>query len=197
MATIYTKTGDDGTTGRLFGGRVPKHDPLIDACGDIDEAVAALGVARAALAQPPPADAAPADSSMAEALADVVLALQRDLFVAAAHLSANPHARDRLEPGVSQVTADMVDRIERDIDRLVDQRPLRPVFVVPGTTAASAALDLARAVLRRAERSVVVLVADDHDVPSAVVAHLNRAGDLVYVLARQAVGDREELPSHD
>ena len=94
---IYTKLGDDGSTGLLFGGRTSKADPLVDTLGSIDEAVAALGLARAASAD--------------DTLAATVLDIQRDLFVAAADLAANPHARDRLVPGVSLVTATMTARL--------------------------------------------------------------------------------------
>jgi len=115
---IYTKLGDDGSTGLLFGGRTSKADPLIDTLGCIDETVASLGLARANATDPH--------------LATQILQLQRDLFVAAADLAANPHARDRLVPDVSLMTPAMTSRIESLIDELVAQRPLRPVFVVPG-----------------------------------------------------------------
>jgi len=86
-APIYTKTGDDGTTGLLFGGRVSKADPVVEACGTLDEAVAGLGLARASLEN--------------GALQEIVLDLQRGLFAAAAEVAANPRARDRLVPGIS------------------------------------------------------------------------------------------------
>src|SRR5699024_5199409 len=115
---IYTKTGDDGTTGRLFGGRIGKDDPLVDACGDIDEAIGALGQGRAELAADPDATD----------LAALTLATQRQLFVVAADLMANPHQREELQPGISLVDDDLVARIEQDIDDLVEQHPLKPVF---------------------------------------------------------------------
>ena len=99
------RPGTNGTTGRLFGGRVGKDDLVIEACGDVDEAVTALGIARAALAdQPEPFH--------------TVLILQRQLFVVAADLMANPRARHQLTPRISQVTPDMVDSVEQTIDRL-------------------------------------------------------------------------------
>jgi len=182
MTKIYTKTGDDGTTGLLFGGRVSKGDTLVDAYGDVDEAVSALGVARAACDDPD--------------LAALLLRLQRGLFVTAADLAANPRHRERLEPGISLVDAELVDGLEQTIDRLVAERPLRPVFVVPGANTASAALDLARAVLRRAERHAVRAAAEGHEVSPQVVTYLNRLGDLLYVLARGAAGEGEEPASH-
>lgn len=180
MSRIYTRQGDDGTTGLFLGGRVSKGDELIDACGHIDEAVAALGLARAA---------APPE------IAQVVLGVQRDLFVVAADLATNPRHRARLEPGISRVTEAMVDALEARIDELVAKRPLRPVFIVPGATPASAALDHARTIIRRAERGVVRAQAG-HEVSALVLRYLNRASDLVFVLARHAAGDAEEPASH-
>jgi hypothetical protein len=109
---IYTRTGDDGTTGLLFGGRTSKADPLIEVCGTIDEAVAALGLARAAGADPE--------------LHAAILECQRGLFVAAADIAANPRARDRLTPGVSTVTAQMTAALERSIDEQLAGHPLAP-----------------------------------------------------------------------
>jgi cob(I)alamin adenosyltransferase len=182
-STIYTKTGDDGTTGRLFGGRVTKDDLLIEACGDVDETVAALGVARDALHDIPE-------------LSHLVLDLQRHLFVVAADLSANPHARHRLTQEVSLVVATMTDDLERRIDRLTKEQALRPVFIVPGANRASAAMDLARTVARRAERHLIRARAVGHTVSPEVVAYLNRLSDLLYVLARRTAGTAEEPVSH-
>lgn len=184
VTKIYTKTGDDGSTGLLFGGRTSKADVLVDAYGDLDEAVSALGVARAACTRDE------------VELAALLLRLQRGLFVAAADLAANPRHRDRLEPGISLVDAELVAEIEEIIDTEVTARPLRPVFVVPGATQTSAALDLARTVLRRAERHAVRAAVEGQEVSPQVVAYLNRLGDLVYVLARSAAGDAEEPASH-
>lgn len=183
LPPVYTKTGDDGTTGLLFGGRLSKADVVVELCGSIDEAVAALGVARAAL---------PAHDE----LAALVLSLQRDLFVAGADLAANPAARDRLVAGVSLVTAGMTAVLEETIDRLVAEQPLRPAFIVPGANAASAALDLARTFLRRAERGLAAARAEGRHLNPAVGVYLNRSSDLAYVLARRAAGDDEEPLSH-
>jgi len=188
---IYTKTGDDGTTGRLFGGRVGKDDALVEACGDLDETVAALGLARAALAKEAAAGRAEADD-----LAQVVLTTQRQLFVVAADLMANPHSRDRLEPGISLADDELVTQLETTIDRLVEAHPLRPVFIVPGASRASAALDLARGVVRRAERHAVAAARAGHEVSDPVRLVLNRMSDLLYVLARAAAGETE-APSHE
>jgi cob(I)alamin adenosyltransferase len=180
---IYTKTGDDGTTGLLHGGRVSKGDELVDAYGDVDEAVAALGAARAAGLEP--------------RLSEVVLRLQRELFAAAADLAASPRQRRRLVPGISLVTTEMTAGLEQLIDDLVAERPLRPVFVVPGATQAGALLDLARAVVRRAERHAVRARASGHVTGDEVLHYLNRLSDLLFVLARHAAGSAEEPASHD
>ena len=182
---IYTKLGDDGSTGLLYGGRTSKADPLIDTLGSIDETVAALGLARA--------------STKDQTLAARILRIQRDLFVAAADLATNAHARDRLVPEVSLVTATMTAKIESLIDELVAQRPLRPVFVVPGANLTSAALDLARTAVRRAERRLVASqTRADAGRPAnpQVLNYLNRVSDLLFVLARHAAGDDEEPLSH-
>ncbi len=180
---IYTKTGDDGTTGMLFGGRVSKAEPVVEVCGALDEAVAALGLGRSLLED--------------RELEPVVLELQRGLFAAAAEVAANPRARERLVPGISCVTAEMTAHLERAIDVLLAEHPLRPAFVVPGATPASAALDLARTFLRRAERRLIAGREDGLEVSATLIAYVNRGSDLVYALARRAAGEREEPLSHE
>lgn len=183
---IYTKLGDDGSTGLLYGGRTSKSAPLMEAVGSIDETVSTLGLARAS-------------GSDAE-LNAAILGVQRDLFVAAADLVTNPHARDRLVPGISLLTPEMVARLERLIDARMAAKPLRPVFVVPGANVVSAALDMARTQVRRAERRLVALARGGPGAGSPnpqVGIYLNRVSDLLYVLARQAAGDAEEPASHD
>lgn len=177
MPRIYTKTGDDGTTGLLFGGRVPKSDLVTDAYGTTDEAVASLGLARALCDD--------------EALGRDILVLQRELFVVGADLAANPRGRKKLEPGVSLVTGGMIARLERRIDELVEQRPLPREFIVPGANPASAALDVARSVVRRAERQVVALERAEREVNPEVRRYLNRLSDLLFVLARWQAGESE------
>ena len=177
MPRIYTKTGDDGTTGLLYGGRVSKADPATEAYGTTDEAVAALGLARALSADP--------------GLREDLLAIQRELFVVGADLATNPEERGKLEPGVSLVTEDMVERLEKMIDELVTAHPLPSAFVVPGANPVSAALDVARSVVRRAERRVVELLDDGAEVNDAVVRYLNRLSDLLFVLARVEAGESE------
>jgi cob(I)alamin adenosyltransferase len=174
---VYTRAGDGGMTGLFLGGRVSKADAVMEACGDIDEAVCVLGVARASCEDP--------------RIGDEVFKRQRELFVVAADLATNPSHRDRLLPGVSLVTREMVDGVEAEIDRRLAERPLRPVFVVPGTGVTSATLDHARSVVRRAERRVVGLRDAGHEVNPAALGYLNRLSDLVFVLARGAAQGTE------
>jgi len=177
---IYTKTGDDGTTGLLYGGRIPKSDPAAEAYGTVDEAVAAIGVARAFADDPD--------------LASAILELQRDLFVVGADLATNPGGREKLKPEVSLVTPGMVEGLEQAIDDVVAGSPLPREFIVPGINPLSAALDLARAVVRRAERRAVELREAGREVNPDALRYLNRLSDLLFVLARGAAGG-DEAPS--
>jgi cob(I)alamin adenosyltransferase len=174
---IYTRQGDDGTTGLLYGGRVSKADLVMEACGTVDEAVAILGLARAHAADP--------------AAERELLGLQRELFVVGADLATNPDERAKLEPGVSLVTEEMTGRLERRIDELVRAHPLPNAFVVPGANPASAGLDVARSVIRRAERRVVEIRDSGAEVNEVVLRYLNRLSDLLFVLARVAAGETE------
>jgi cob(I)alamin adenosyltransferase len=174
VTRIYTRKGDDGTTSLWYGGRVAKTDARTEAYGSLDEAVAALGVARS-LCGP----------EERELEADI-LSLQRDLFVAGAELATAPEAEDRLEDGISRIAAEMVDRLEPIIDRYMDRVDLPPKFVIPGGTTTSAQLDVARTAIRRAERRVVALK-EAGELPSeAVLRYLNRASDLAFAMARFA-----------
>jgi cob(I)alamin adenosyltransferase len=177
MPRIYTKTGDDGTTGLLYGGRIPKDDLVTEAYGTTDEAVAVLGLARSLTEDP--------------AMQADLLALQRELFVVGADLATNPRGRKKLDAEVSLVTERMVKRLERRIDDLVEERPLPQVFIVPGANPASAAIDVARAVIRRAERDVVALEHAQREVNPEVRRYLNRLSDLLFVLARWQAGEAE------
>jgi cob(I)alamin adenosyltransferase len=177
---IYTKKGDDGTTSLWYGGRVPKSDPRTEAYGSVDEAGSALGVARSICG-----------ADEAQIAADV-LAIQNDLFIAGAELATAPDAAERLEPGVSKLTTEMVNRLDAVIDRYMDRVELPPKFVIPGGRPLSAALDVGRAAIRRAERRVVSLAAAEEISPQ-VVRYLNRASDAVYAMARFADVDDPEL----
>ena len=173
---IYTKRGDDGTTGLLYGGRVPKDDLRTQAYGTLDEAVSALGLARAA--------------GLVARVEEIVIRLQREMFVVGAELATAPENRDRLQPGVSKVTAAMTERAEADIDALLELHPLPEEFILPGETPGSAGLDLARAVLRRAERQAVALDRAGLVADREVLRYLNRVSDLLFVLARHEEAER-------
>jgi cob(I)alamin adenosyltransferase len=175
VVKIYTKKGDDGTTSLWYGGRVAKTDARTEAYGSIDEANSALGAARALCG-----------SRRHRHLGSDLLQLQRDLFVAGAELATAPEASERLEDGVSRITDGMVEGLEVDIDRYMSQVELPPQFVIPGGTELSAALDVARSAIRRAERRVVALRDSDGLASEAVLRFLNRASDLAFAMARFA-----------
>ena len=156
---IYTKKGDDGSTGLFYGGRVRKDSTGPEAYGTVDEAVAAIGVARSH-----------ADAALSERL----LKVQRELFVVAAELATDPSNRHKLEPGVSVTTPAMVSRIETEIDAVVDAVGMPEEFI----------LDLARAIVRRAERRAVTYAAEGGLDGSHVVPYLNRLADYIYMLVR-------------
>ncbi|HET7524300.1 MAG TPA: cob(I)yrinic acid a,c-diamide adenosyltransferase [Acidimicrobiales bacterium] len=170
---IYTRTGDDGTTGLLYGGRVPKNSLVIAANGAVDEAQAALGVARALVEKDSELDA-------------LLVRLERDLYVLMAEVATADTNRHKLQPGVSLVTEEMVAGLEEHIDALTARFPPLKDFVVPGHDAVSAALDVARTTVRRAERETLAACTGG----SLVVRYLNRLSDLVWTMARwQEQGD--------
>jgi cob(I)alamin adenosyltransferase len=172
---IYKKTGDDGTTGLLYGGRVSKDDLRVEAYGSSDEAVAALGLARATCTTP--------------GLAETILGLQRELFVVGAEIATAPDNWKKLVPEKgTKVTAAMVDALEKAIDHHETQANMPHEFIIPGENQASAALDLARAIVRRAERRCVALAREKMLPDGEVVRYLNRLADLLFVLARYEEG---------
>jgi cob(I)alamin adenosyltransferase len=177
---IYTRKGDDGTTGLWYGGRVPKFSGRPEAYGSVDEAASALGVARAAAERD------------GELYRDI-LRLQNELFIAGAELATAPEAAERLQPGVSKVTGEMVKRLESDIDRYMARVELPPKFVIPGGTDLSARLDVARAAVRRAERRVAELKDGGDLADDTVLTYLNRLSDAVYAMARFADEPDPEL----
>jgi cob(I)alamin adenosyltransferase len=180
MVKIYTRGGDDGTTGLWYGGRVEKSGARPEAYGSVDEAGAALGLARAAAKDDPE-------------LHDDLLRLQGELFVAGAQLATAPEAAGRLEAGVSRVTEQMVERLESDIDRYMERVELPPKFVIPGGTELSARLDLARTAVRRAERRIVALRGAGELEDDTVLRFVNRASDFLFAAARYADEPAPEL----
>ncbi|HEX5824309.1 MAG TPA: cob(I)yrinic acid a,c-diamide adenosyltransferase [Candidatus Limnocylindrales bacterium] len=183
-SAVATRRGDDGTTGLLFGGdRIAKDDVRTEAYGTIDEAVAALGIARAQLGlKDRLGTLAPGFGDLPE----VILRLQRELFVAAAELATEPSAWDRQQEGVSRVDASMVDGLDTILREAEAHITMPTEFVVPGETPTSAAIELARTIVRRAERRAVTLSAEGLIPGPHLLPYLNRLADLLWVLARAA-----------
>ena len=183
-SAVATRRGDDGTTGLLFGGeRISKDDPRAEAYGTIDEAVAALGLARAQLGVKRRVGTLGAGFGELPA---ILLRLQRELFVAAAELATRPDAWDRQVDGVSRVSAAMVDGLETMLREAEAHVAMPAEFVVPGETVTSAALELARTIVRRAERRAVTLGTEALIPGPFLLPYLNRLADLLWVLARAA-----------
>ena len=182
---IYTKKGDDGSTGLLYGGRVPKDDLRTEVYGTLDETVSALGVARAA--------------GLVPRVETIVIRLQREMFIAGAELATADENRHKLQVGVSKIDDTMTARAEADIDSLLEEHPLRPEFVLPGETMGSAGLDLARSTVRRAERQAVALRRAGGIDDAEVLRYLNRVSDLLFALARyeEAARGRSAPPSRE
>ena len=138
MVKIYTRKGDDGTTGLWYGGRVEKSAGRPEAYGTVDEAASALGLCRAG-------------AERGSELHEDILRIESELFVAGAELATAPEAAERLQDGVSRITPEMAAELEPMIDKYMEQVELPPKFVLPGGTTLSAQLDVARTILRRAD----------------------------------------------
>ena len=172
LTRIYTRTGDDGTTGLADFSRVSKTDPRLVAYADCDETNATLGIAMA-LGSPP------------AQIAAVILRVQNELFDLGADL-ATPVVPDPVYPAL-RVTQDYIDRLEADCDRFNDDLAPLTSFILPGGTSGAALLHLARTVARRAERSAWVLRRADPEGSNPLAAtYLNRLSDLLFILARSA-----------
>jgi cob(I)alamin adenosyltransferase len=167
---IYTKKGDDGTTGLLYGGRVAKDDRRTEVYGTLDEAVSALGVARA--------------GGLESRVEEIVVRIQREMFVVGAQLATTDDNQSKLKEGVSKIDAAMTPRLEEEIDALLVEHPLPQEFVLPGETMGSAGLDLARSTVRRAERQAVAMDREGLVPDPEIIRYLNRVSDLLFVLAR-------------
>ena len=176
MLKIYTRTGDDGTTGLLYGGRVAKDSPMMQITGAVDEAQAAMGMARA--------EAGPESE-----LHELLTRLERELYVLMAEATTDPAHRSKLVAGKTLVTDEMVSTLEERIDDLIARVSMPTEFVIPGANRESAALDLARTIVRRAERLLVSSPIEG----SLVGRYLNRLSDLLWALARWAEGDEHLL----
>ena len=167
---VYTKFGDAGETSLLYGGRVSKNGLNTEAYGITDEAVSAMGLARAMTSNPK--------------VNDLLRQLQRDLFTIAAELATDPDKYELFQQHFKPVTAEMVTSLEETIDSLEEEFEMPKVFILPGGSQASAAIDLARCVIRTAERRVVAMAESDVLTNGLIMAYLNRLGDLLFVLAR-------------
>jgi cob(I)alamin adenosyltransferase len=172
--SIVTKTGDKGETSLMYGRRVSKADPHVDAYGCIDELTAALGLARSICSD--------------KFVSEQIFAVQKELIIVMGELATTPQDRERyLKDGFNVTTAAMVNRITAVIVELEKDRSLYPKdWVIPGGTAVSAALDFARTTCRRAERHVAAQVADEQRFNPEILCYLNRLSDLCWILARYA-----------
>ncbi len=168
----YTGKGDDGTTGLLFGGRVAKDSALPMAYGAVDEAQAFIGLARAQF-------------EPGSELDELLVHVARDLWVLMAELATAPENRHKLTPGKSAVDQPMLDVLEVRVETVEAHFEVPKEFVVPGQNLGAAALDVARAVTRRAERHAVAAATPD----SLAIPYLNRLSSLLWAMARWAEGD--------
>ncbi len=183
-SVVSTGRGDDGTTGLLYGGpRISKDDPRTEAYGTVDEAVAALGLARAELGLK--SQYGTLNPALAP-LAELVLRLQRELFVVGAELATTPDALARLEDDRTKVSAAMVEGLTALVIEFEHRIEMPREFVIPGETRTSAALELARTIIRRAERRAVSLRSAGLLPGEHLLPYLNRLADLVWILARVA-----------
>ena len=177
---IYTRTGDDGTTGLLYGGRVGKDSALPRAYGAVDEAQAILGLVRA-------------ESGKGTELDNLLVHIMRDLWVLMAELATLPENRHKLVDTKSRVTSEMVTKLEKMIDDLDEKFTPPTEFVVPGENKIAALLDVGRTVTRRAERHSLVAA----PAPSQACPYLNRLSDLLWTIARWQEGKSLPVKSID
>ncbi len=167
---IYTKYGDQGETSLLYGGRVSKDDAHTEAYGIMDEAVSTIGLARA--------------MSQDETVQKILRELQWDLFTIAAELATDPQRYDLFKRHFKPVTPEMVIGIEKLIDDLEEKMEMPNSFILPGGSPSSAAIDMARSIIRTAERRTVALKKEGKLTNPDILSYMNRLGDLLFVLAR-------------
>jgi cob(I)alamin adenosyltransferase len=181
--SIATKTGDSGETSLMYGRRVSKADPRVDAYGCVDELNAALGLARVMSAD--------------EFIAGQILATQKELIIVMGELATAPEDLSRYtKDGFQLTTAAMVDRLTAVIDELEKDKLLHfKDWAIPGDTPISAALDLARTTCRRAERRVASLLEKTSDFNRQILRYLNRLSDLCWLLGRYAEHRKQSEPS--
>ena len=172
MTRLWTGKGDDGTSGLYFGGREPKTSLRFEAIGSVDEAQAAIGLARAELADRDGVDA-------------VLVAVERDLWVLMSELATEDDNRHKLAPGETLVSPEMLAALEAHVTAIAAKFELPAEFVVPGQDRGSALLDVARTVVRRAERASTAVAVHG----SWVVPYLNRLSTLLWTMARWVEGE--------
>ena len=172
---IYTKKGDEGKTSLLFGSRVSKSDIRCEAYGTIDEAVSTLGLARSL--------------SNSQYVSKIIKNIQEELFIVGSELATDISKYENLKKNFKIVTDDMVFNLEKMIDSFEEAVELPRAFVIPGASPASSALDVARSILRRAERVVVRIKENNSLLNPVVLKYLNRLEDLLFMIARYE--DRE------
>ncbi len=169
---IYTKKGDDGSTGLLYGGRTLKNSYAIELNGAVDEAQAAIGLAR---------------SETPGEISQICIGIEKDLWLLMAEVATLPENRHKLAKSGSMVSAEMISGLEKLIDAFEGRFEMPKEFVIPGQNRTSALLDVARTTVRRAERYSVDFT---QAIPESLVgAYLNRLSDLLWMLARFAEGD--------
>jgi cob(I)alamin adenosyltransferase len=167
MAKVTTGTGDSGYTGLLGEQRVPKYDPRPDTFGTVDEATSALGLARA--------------TTQDQKVKDIIYQIQQELYLLMGELATPPENYEKM--GL-RMTSEHVQRLEQVEETLKGEVEIPNKFIIPGDTPDGAALDLARTVIRRAERMTVKLLHDGVIQNDEVVRYLNRLSDLIFILAR-------------
>ena len=167
---IFNKKGDKGDTSLLFGQRVPKSDLHCEAYGTIDEAISALGIARNLVKK--------------GKAKDIILKIQKDLFSVNAELATKSEDYQKLVSKFKPITGEMADDLEEIINEIEAEIEMPKEFIVPGSNLASASLDISRAIVRRAERRVVMLKEKDEIKNEAILHYLNRLADLLFALAR-------------
>jgi cob(I)alamin adenosyltransferase len=172
--SIATKTGDSGETALMYGRRVSKSNPRVNAYGCVDELNAALGLARVVAS----------DNFIAEQIYNI----QKELIIVMGELATAPEDLERyLKDGYQLTTAEMVDRLTSVIDDLEKDKLLHfKDWAIPGNTLVSAALDLARTTCRRAERRVTSLAEATKNMNDEILRYLNRLSDLCWLLGRYA-----------
>ncbi len=175
---MYTRRGDQGETGLLYGGRVSKTDPRCEAYGDLDEGVSAMGLARSL--------------STREDVKQILLSLQKDAFIVGGELATDILQYDKFRKHFNPITSEMVEDLEKTTDEISSKVELPQNFIMPGGSPGAAAIDLARSIVRRVERRAVALKNEGLIGNDETLRYLNRLSSLLYVLARY-----EEKPVAD